>query len=68
MKFDNYIPGPGAYTLSKKEKNINNINNTFSQISDKEIKDTISFDSPNSIKKKFKFKKKVFSQGFKKFK
>ena len=50
LKFDNYIPGPGAYTLSKKE---NNINNTYSQITDKEIIDIISLDSPNSINKGF---------------
>ena len=53
LKFDNYIPGPGAYTLSKKENNINNINNTYSQITDKEIIDIISLDSPNSINKGF---------------
>ena len=53
LKFDNYIPGPGAYTLSKKENNLNNINNTYSQITDKEIIDIISLDSPNSINKGF---------------
>ena len=53
MKFDNYIPGPGAYTLFKKENNLNNINNTYSQITDKEIIDIISLDSPNSINKGF---------------
>ena len=53
LKFDNYIPGPGAYTLSKKENNLNSINNTYSQITDKEIIDIISLDSPNSINKGF---------------
>ena len=53
LKFDNYIPGPGAYTLFKKENNLNNINNTYSQITDKEIIDIISLDSPNSINKGF---------------
>ena len=41
LKFDNYIPGPGAYTLFKKENNLNNINNTYSQITDKEIIDKL---------------------------
>ena len=50
IKFDNYIPGPGTYTLSKKEKNLNNTN---SQSSEKEIADIISLDYPNSNNKGF---------------
>ena len=59
LKPDNYIPGPGAYTLSKKMKNNNNINDSFSY--EKEIVDVISNASPDSNPKGFLSSEKRFN-------
>ena len=57
MKYDNYIPGPGTYTLSKNKKFINN--NSLS--ADKEIADIIFLDSPCSNIKGFLSSEKRFN-------
>ena len=59
VKLDNYIPGPGAYTLAKKMKNNNNNNNSFSY--EKEIVDVISNASPDSNPKGFLSSEKRFN-------
>ena len=49
LKFDYYIPGPGAYSFSKNKKQFNN----NSQSAEREICDIISIDSPCSNIKGF---------------
>ena len=64
-KIDNYIPGPGTYTLYNNDnlkKNINNLNNSFSL--EKDILDKISMGSPASIKKGFLSSEKRFNIDF----
>ena len=56
VKLDNYIPGPGAYTISQKEKNINN---SFS--AEKEISDMLTMGSKSSNRQGFLSSEKRFN-------
>ena len=56
VKLDSYIPGPGAYTISQKEKNINN---SFS--AEKEISDMLTMGSKSSNRQGFLSSEKRFN-------
>ena len=64
VKFDEYIPGPGAYTLSNKNIN-NNKNNNSSLSAEKEIADIFSMNLPYSEFKGFLSSEKRFSTDYK---
>ena len=58
IKFDNYQPGPGAYTLTERKKN----NNNYSSFStEREIADILSMNNQNSEFKGFLSSEKRFN-------
>ena len=63
IKFDNYQPGPGAYTLTER-KNKNNNNNYSSFSTEKEIADILSMNNQNSEFKGFLSSEKRFNFAF----